>query len=180
MARAPTSMMRRAARGELSLPAEEAIEILVALAGDRELGAEAEQTLASWDEASLVEVASDAGTPPEVLRYLLQNQAQRPAVVAALCGNPALALEELEAAASHGGAGDAAGNVAERAGAQLEPSAGTDDGRIRRRSRLGRNWREWLASARARRRKRPRRTSWTRHAESWRGRTPAIRTGGGR
>lgn len=101
---APRSMVRRAARGELVLPAGEAIEILMALAGDRELGAEAEQTLAGWQEASLSEVASDAATPPEVLRYLLRNQAQRPAVIAALCGNPALPLEELEAAASHGGA----------------------------------------------------------------------------
>jgi hypothetical protein len=100
---APRSMVRRAARGELALPAGEAIEILVALAGDRELGAEAEQTLAGWDEASLSEVAANAATPPEVLRSLLGNQVQRPGVFAALCGNPALALEELEAAASHGG-----------------------------------------------------------------------------
>jgi hypothetical protein len=101
---APRSMVRRAARGELALSAGEAIEILVTLAGDRELGAEAEQTLARWDEASLSEVASNAATPPEVLRYLLGDQVQRPAVIAALCGNPALALEQLEAAASHGGA----------------------------------------------------------------------------
>lgn len=42
---APRSMVRRAAKGELALPAGESIEILVALAEDRELGAEAEQTL---------------------------------------------------------------------------------------------------------------------------------------
>ena len=89
---APASMMRRAARGELSLPASEAIEILVALAGDRELGAEAEQTLAGWEEKSLIEVASNAAIPLEVLRYLLHSPGQRPAVVAALCENPALAL----------------------------------------------------------------------------------------
>jgi hypothetical protein len=100
---APRSMMRRAARGELALPPEEAIEILMALSEDRELGAEAEQTLASWDEASLSAVASNAENPPELLRYLLQNQTQRAAVIAALCGNPALPMEELESAASHGG-----------------------------------------------------------------------------
>jgi hypothetical protein len=99
----PRSMMRRAARGELALPAGETVEILVALAGDRELGAEAEQTLAVWDEASLSEVASNPATPPDVLRYLLQIQGQRPALMTALCANPALALEELEAAARQGG-----------------------------------------------------------------------------
>jgi len=35
---APASILRRAAQGGLSLPAHEAIEILVALIGDRELG----------------------------------------------------------------------------------------------------------------------------------------------
>jgi hypothetical protein len=102
---APTAIMRRAAQGTLSLPASEAIEILVALTGDRELGAEAEQTLESWDEPSLIEVASSAETPAGVLLYLLQYHARRPSVVAALCENPGLPLAELEAAARHGEAG---------------------------------------------------------------------------
>ena len=126
---APASLMRRAARGELSLPAGEAIEILVALAADRELGAEAEQTLAGWDEKSVVEVAGNAAIPVEVLRYLLRVHAQRPAVIAALCENPALALEELEATASQGGGRGAAGDGAECAGAQLKPAAGADGGK---------------------------------------------------
>jgi hypothetical protein len=100
---APKSMVRRAARGELALSAGEAIEILVMLAGDRELGAEAEQTLAGWKEASLSEVASNPVTPPEVLRYLLRTQMHRSAVMTALCGNLSLSREELEAAASRGG-----------------------------------------------------------------------------
>ncbi len=100
---APASMMRRAAQGGLSLPAAEAIEILVALAGHRELGAEAEKTLGSWNEVSLVEVASDAATPQEVLLCLLSLHAHRPAVVEVLCENPSLALESLEAVASHAG-----------------------------------------------------------------------------
>jgi hypothetical protein len=100
---APTAIMRRAAQGGLSLPASEAIEILVELAGDRELGAEAEQTLGSWDEPSLIEVASNAATPAGVLVHLLQHHAQRSAVVAALCENPGLPLEELEPAAGHAG-----------------------------------------------------------------------------
>ncbi len=67
------------------------------------LGAEAEKTLGSWNEESLVEVASDATTPQEVLLYLLSLHAHRPAVVKALCENPTLALETLEAAATHAG-----------------------------------------------------------------------------
>jgi len=64
------------------------------------LGAEAEQTLASWDESTLVEVVSNPLTPVEVLRYLLQHHADRPALVAALCENPVLPLGELETVAS--------------------------------------------------------------------------------
>jgi hypothetical protein len=100
---APSAIMRRAAQGALSLPPSEAIEILVALAGNRELGAEAEQTLWSWNEPSLIEVASDAGTPTEVLLHLLQYHAQRPAVITALCENPRLPLTELEHLAKHAG-----------------------------------------------------------------------------
>jgi hypothetical protein len=101
---APASVMRRAAQGGLSLPAREAIEILVVLAEHRELGAEAEETLGRWNEASLIEVASDALTPREVRLQLLKLHGQRPALVAALCEHPALELEELEATASHGSA----------------------------------------------------------------------------
>lgn len=100
---APAAIMRRAAQGTLSLPPSEAIEILVALTGNRELGAEAEQTLWSWNEPSLIEVASDAGTPAEVLLHLLQYHAQRPAVITALCENSKLPLTELENLARHAG-----------------------------------------------------------------------------
>jgi len=125
---APASMMRRAARGELSLPAGEAIEILVALAANRELGAEAEQTLAGWDEKSVVEVAGNAAIPVGVLRYLLRAHAQRPAVIAALCENPTLALEELEATASQGGERSAGAMEQSARVAQLKPAAGADGG----------------------------------------------------
>jgi hypothetical protein len=101
---APTAIMRRAAQGTLSLPASEAIEILVALAEDRELGAEAEQTLGNWDEPSLIEVASCTGTPAGVLTHLLEYHTGRAAVVAALCKNPELPLKELEATARQAGA----------------------------------------------------------------------------
>lgn len=96
---APESMMRRAALGELSLPAGEAVEILVSLIGHRELGAAAERTLTNWNESSLTAVACDEQTSPEVLIYLLQYCAHLTGVMAALCENPALPLTELESTA---------------------------------------------------------------------------------
>src|SRR6266496_2165382 len=94
--KAPESIVRRAARGELALPAAEAIEILALLAADCDLGSEAEQTLRGWDEPSMIEAASDPEFPLPVLRCLLRTQAGRPSVIEALCENPALSLEELE------------------------------------------------------------------------------------
>ena len=100
--KAPTSIVRRGARGELSVSPGEAIAILATLITDGEVGFEAEQTLLHWEESSLREVASDEASSPEVLRCLLRTQGARPAVIEALSSNPALALEELEDIASHG------------------------------------------------------------------------------
>ncbi|MDR3764342.1 MAG: hypothetical protein P4M01_09630 [Acidobacteriota bacterium] len=97
---APPSLMRRGAQGSLSVPAAEAVEILLMMAADHDYGAEAEQTLANWDEASLVAVAGDANTPVEVLAELLQRMSSRAPVVEALCENPAMPWGELEGIAS--------------------------------------------------------------------------------
>lgn len=98
---APESMMRRAAQGVLTLPATEAIEILVVLAGHRELGTEAQETLGRWNQRALAEVATSSETPREVLRHMLKLQG--PAVVEALCNNPKLTLDEYEAMAKTAG-----------------------------------------------------------------------------
>jgi hypothetical protein len=119
---APASMMRRAAQGRLSLPADEAIEILVELSAHRELGAEAEQTLEGWDEQSLIEVASNPSASPEMLIHLLRLDARRPSVVTALCENPAVPIAELEA-------------MAGRATAELLPAM-TRSARVRESRRL--------------------------------------------
>jgi hypothetical protein len=100
---APQTLIRRAARGELSLPPAEAIEILVALTGDRELGEEAEKTLQGWDESSLAELAASPETPETAWRYLLQNSEAKPAVITALCDNPSVPLSELENVPAHAG-----------------------------------------------------------------------------
>jgi hypothetical protein len=97
---APASMTRRAAQGKLSVPAVEAIEILVALAADRELGAEAERTLEAWDERSLTEVCSSAATSPEVLQHLLECFQHRAWVITSVCENPALPITALEKVAA--------------------------------------------------------------------------------
>jgi len=96
---APESILRRAAQGQLSVPVEEAIEILVSLSVHRELGERAAQTLGGWDEASLSGVASNPTIPVEVLTHLVQHHSHRPLLLVALCDNPALPLTELEALA---------------------------------------------------------------------------------
>ncbi len=96
----PASMLRRAAQGGLSLPAEEAVEILVALTSHREFGATAEETLGSWDRISLLEVVSQASLSPDVLIHLLRAHRQSPEVVSAICDHPALPGAELESLAT--------------------------------------------------------------------------------
>ena len=67
---APASVVRSAAKGSLSLPAAEMIEILVYLALHNKVFAEqASMTLAGWDETSARAVAADRNAPREVLEY---------------------------------------------------------------------------------------------------------------
>ncbi len=86
----PANIMRTAARGALSLPAAEMIEILVFLTASPVFGEEARLTLAQWDEKSALEVASNPATPPEVLQYLVSPKNRRPALVPALLENPSV------------------------------------------------------------------------------------------
>ena len=96
-------MMRRAAQGGLSLPAGEAIEILVVLAGHRELGdrggadAGRDGTSSRWSKWPRTQQ-----TPPEVLLYMLRNSTWRDPRWSRLCARiPRCSLEELEVVASH-------------------------------------------------------------------------------
>ena len=86
----PANVMRTAARGALSLPAAEMIEILVLLAANPIFGEEARLTLAQWDEKSALEVASNPATAPEVLEYLISPKNRRPALLPALLENPSV------------------------------------------------------------------------------------------
>ncbi len=125
---APPSVMRRAAQGGLSLPAGEAIEILVVLTGHRELGTEAEQTLLNWNEGSLLEVASDPQTSPEVLRQILRLHGQRPAAMEASVRQSCACAGGVGGLGEQGRRRGAAGHVAERAGTQRKPTVGVDNG----------------------------------------------------
>ena len=89
----PSTRMHAAARGGLTVPPAEMIEILVYLASHHRIfGQQARLTLAGWDEASSVAVASDPGTPREVLEYLVSPDNLRPCLLSALIENPSVPL----------------------------------------------------------------------------------------
>jgi hypothetical protein len=101
---ASSNVMQTAARGALSVPPQEMIEILVYLATQTKIFAErARLTLAGWDETSSRAAAADLRTPKEVLAYMITPGNLRPTLLPALLENPAVSeesLAELAAAAS--------------------------------------------------------------------------------
>ena len=86
----PANVMRSAARGALTLPAPEMIEILVHLTTNTVFAEQAKMTLAGWDEASAVAVAADPNTPWEVLTYMIAPENLRPKLVPVLLDNPSI------------------------------------------------------------------------------------------
>jgi hypothetical protein len=98
----PAPVMRSAARGALSLPPSEIIEILVYLSGHALFGEQARLSLAGFDTKSMQQVAGDSQTPVEVLEYLASPKNLRPALLPALLENPLLPQKALlELAQSH-------------------------------------------------------------------------------
>lgn len=95
-AKVPPNIMRSAAKGALSVPPAEIIEILVYLAGQPLFRDDARMTLAGWDENASAAVAADPSTPKEVLDYLAAPENLRPKLVPALVGNPAVSEETVE------------------------------------------------------------------------------------
>jgi hypothetical protein len=100
----PLNIVQSAAKGSLSMPAPEMVEILVYLANHNPVFAEqARLTLAAWEEKSSRAVAADPKTPQGVLNYMASPQNFRPALLPALLANSAVseaALAELAAVAS--------------------------------------------------------------------------------
>src|SRR5260370_18790280 len=92
----PSNMMQFAAKGALSVPPDENIEILVYIAKhNKSFGDLARITLAGWDEKASLAAASDPKTPREVLDYLVAPENLRPKLLPALLENPSVADSEL-------------------------------------------------------------------------------------
>jgi hypothetical protein len=97
------SLVQAAARGALSLPPAEIIEILVYLANHNKVfGQQARMTLAGWDEEASLAAAADPNTPQEVLDYLIAKENLRPPLLPALVENPSTSDATLTELATNG------------------------------------------------------------------------------
>ena len=83
----PATVMRSAARGALSLPPSEIVEILVYLSGHSMFGEQARLSLAGFDTNSMQAIAADSHTPLEVLQYFGSPKNVRAALLPALLQN---------------------------------------------------------------------------------------------
>ncbi|HEY6252187.1 MAG TPA: hypothetical protein VI685_19705 [Candidatus Angelobacter sp.] len=95
----PAAVMRSAAKGALSLPAPEMLEILVHLTGNKVFGEEAAMSLARWDESSLQAVVSSADASPELLEYFWYEKNRRRGLMPVLIENPRISEQRLIEAA---------------------------------------------------------------------------------
>jgi hypothetical protein len=92
----PSNMMQFAARGALSVPPDENLEILVYLAKHNKVfGDLARMTLAGWDEKASEAAACNPKTAREVLDYLIAPENLRPKLLPALVENPSVPDGEL-------------------------------------------------------------------------------------
>jgi len=92
----PSNMMQFAAKGALSVPPEENLEILVHLAKHNKIfGDLARMTLAGWDEKGSLAAAANPKTEPEVLNYMIAFDNLRPKLLPSLLENPSVADSEI-------------------------------------------------------------------------------------
>ncbi len=91
----PAAVRHAAAKGTLSLPPEQMIEILVYLTRDLVYGEEATMTLAGWDRNFAVAMASSSTTPLEVLNYFWAERNLFPRLMPILLENTAITEEQL-------------------------------------------------------------------------------------
>ncbi|MGD0988253.1 MAG: hypothetical protein ABR874_10605 [Candidatus Sulfotelmatobacter sp.] len=92
----PSNMMQFAARGALSVPPGENIEILVYLAKHNKVfGDLARMTLAGWEEKASLAAASDPKTSREVLDYFISPENLRPKLLPALLENPSVSANAI-------------------------------------------------------------------------------------
>jgi hypothetical protein len=87
----PSNMMQFAAKGALSVPPDENLEILVHLANHNKVfGDLARMTLAGWDEKTSLAAASNPKTQREVLEYFISPENLRAKLFPALLENPSV------------------------------------------------------------------------------------------
>jgi hypothetical protein len=99
----PSNLMQAAARGSLSVPPPEMIEILVHLAvHNKVFGEQAGLTLAGWDEKASLDAAADPKTSAEVLGYFFAQENLRTALLPTLAENPSVDEESLAGLAVSG------------------------------------------------------------------------------
>jgi len=99
----PSNLMQSAARGSLSVPQGEMIEILVYLALHHKVfGQQARLTLAGWDEKASLAAASDPATSAEVLGYFTALENLRTQLLPALAENPSVSEPALSELATQG------------------------------------------------------------------------------
>lgn len=91
----PAAVLRSAAKGALSVPAAEMLEILVYLTGNSPVSGEAAMTLAQWDEASAITVLSSSDAPQEVLDYFWSPRNRRLPLMPALLENLRISEESI-------------------------------------------------------------------------------------
>jgi hypothetical protein len=92
----PSNMMQFAAKGALSVPPDENIEILVYLARNNQIfGDLARMTLAGWDEKASLASVSNPQTPREVLDYFINPENLRPKLLPTLLENPSVPENSL-------------------------------------------------------------------------------------
>jgi len=92
----PPALMQAAAKGALSLPKKEVLEILVYLASSKpEFAEQAKATLSGWDLAALKTVISDPKAPKEILEYFVSPGNVFPDLLSMVLEDPAVTDDSL-------------------------------------------------------------------------------------
>jgi hypothetical protein len=92
----PPGVLRTAAKGAITVPPEELVEILVHLSNHAEVGDQARETLATLDASILAPAIRDPKAPRELLNYFLAPRHRRADLLDALFNNAAVPEPTLE------------------------------------------------------------------------------------
>ena len=98
----PPAVLRSAARGQLSLPPHEMLEVLVELRTHYQVGRTAQETLYQWPDESVLEVCANPDTAVSVLQYFFVARGARRNILRAVAANPNLPDEFMRHAATGG------------------------------------------------------------------------------